>query len=135
MTRLTVVPDLSATWRDYAACAGMSKTDYDTFYGRDTGNNRYDREAKAICAGCPVVDECLAYALAADIRHGVWGGHNAKERAKLRRGGRVDPFDGHGTPRGYDWHRRRFETPCWACRQAKQDYDRDRYQLRKQAHQ
>lgn len=133
MTRLTVVPDLAHTWRDYAACAGHSATNYDTFFGRDTGNNRYDREAKAICAGCPVTDECLAYAVANDLNHGVYGGLNAKERSKLRRGGQVGPFDGHGTHRGYDWHRRRFEPPCDPCRAAKQDYDRARYELRKQA--
>jgi hypothetical protein len=41
------------------------------------------RRAKAFCAGCPVWEECLAYGLEED--HGVWGGLNRAERARLRR--------------------------------------------------
>lgn len=39
--------------------------------------------AKAVCAGCSVRDECLAYALASRQRFGVWGGLSAQERRKL----------------------------------------------------
>ena len=41
--------------------------------------------AKAVCAGCPVSAECLAYALAHNERHGIWGGASVREREKMRR--------------------------------------------------
>jgi hypothetical protein len=42
-----------------------------------------DELAVRICAGCPVRPECLAYALAAGERDGVWGGLTPAERARL----------------------------------------------------
>ncbi|MGY1607276.1 WhiB family transcriptional regulator [Geodermatophilus sp. SYSU D00700] len=41
-------------------------------------------QAAALCAGCPVVDACLRYALVAR-EDGVWGGLNASDREHLRR--------------------------------------------------
>lgn len=38
---------------------------------------------KAICGGCPVQAACLASALAADERYGIWGGYTPDERADL----------------------------------------------------
>ena len=38
--------------------------------------------AQACCRGCPVRAECLAYAVAADERAGLWGGLTAAERAR-----------------------------------------------------
>lgn len=43
-------------------------------------------DAKAVCRGCPVRSECLAYALAARERAGVWGGLTPDERAEQLRG-------------------------------------------------
>ena len=40
--------------------------------------------AKSLCAECPMIDECLNYALTVD-QYGVWGGTSAKERKQLRR--------------------------------------------------
>jgi WhiB family redox-sensing transcriptional regulator len=64
------------SWQDRARCAGAG---LELFFpdGGDT------RRAKAFCAGCPVWGECLAYGL--DEDHGVWGGLNRAERARLRR--------------------------------------------------
>jgi WhiB family redox-sensing transcriptional regulator len=44
-----------------------------------------NREAKAVCAGCEVRSECLAYALAHRERFGVWGGTTERERRRMRR--------------------------------------------------
>lgn len=41
--------------------------------------------AQRICAGCPVRDICLEYALEAKIEHGVWGGTSERQRHRLRR--------------------------------------------------
>lgn len=63
-------------WQDQARCSGQG---LDLFFpdGGDT------RRAKAFCAGCPVWGECLQFGL--DEDHGVWGGLNRAERARLRR--------------------------------------------------
>ena len=42
-----------------------------------------DELAVRICADCPARVECLAYALAAGEREGLWGGPTAAERARL----------------------------------------------------
>jgi WhiB family transcriptional regulator, redox-sensing transcriptional regulator len=36
--------------------------------------------AKAVCAGCRVRSECLAFALATRQVHGIWGGMSEEER-------------------------------------------------------
>lgn len=43
------------------------------------------RIAKAICNRCPIVEPCLAYALAAKEPYGVWGATTAEERQVGRR--------------------------------------------------
>jgi WhiB family redox-sensing transcriptional regulator len=42
-------------------------------------------EAKAICAACPVAEECLEYAIATRQPDGVWGGLTSVERHRLVR--------------------------------------------------
>lgn len=63
-------------WQDRARCSGAGS---EVFFpeGGDT------RRAKAFCAGCQVWADCLLYGL--DEDHGVWGGLNRAERARLRR--------------------------------------------------
>jgi WhiB family redox-sensing transcriptional regulator len=41
-------------------------------------------EAKAVCAGCPVRDDCLSYAIETGQSAGVWGGTSEEERRVLR---------------------------------------------------
>lgn len=41
--------------------------------------------AKEVCEGCPVVDECLDWALEHPDLEGVWGGRSVKERKVLAR--------------------------------------------------
>jgi WhiB family redox-sensing transcriptional regulator len=41
--------------------------------------------ARRICAGCPVREPCLAYALAHRITQGIWGGTSERQRRDLRR--------------------------------------------------
>lgn len=48
------------------------------------------RQARAICKGCPVVDQCAAYAIPHRDLRGVWGGLSEKERRLLRRNLAVD---------------------------------------------
>ena len=43
------------------------------------------KQAKAICAECPLTEECLRYALENPELQGIWGGSTVKERQLLRR--------------------------------------------------
>ncbi|MGD2044020.1 MAG: WhiB family transcriptional regulator, partial [Acidimicrobiia bacterium] len=42
-------------------------------------------KAKAVCSVCPVIEDCLQYALETNQRSGIWGGTSEKERKSLRR--------------------------------------------------
>lgn len=66
-------------WTARALCA---QTDPDAFFPDKGGSTR---EAKAVCAGCEVQPECLAYALARRERFGIWGGKSERERRRLLR--------------------------------------------------
>lgn len=71
-------------WQYAGACRDV---DPETFFSPDAerGPRRSAREqaAKALCAVCPVVEECLRHALAVKEPYGVWGGLNATEREVL----------------------------------------------------
>ena len=74
-------------WRPLAACRGL---DPDMFFASEDVENRQERRdreaaAKAVCARCTVVDDCLSYAIAAGERYGIWGGLNADERRAAKR--------------------------------------------------
>lgn len=70
-------------WRSQALCA---QTDPEAFYP-EKGESA--REALAVCRRCEVAAPCLAEALAADERFGVWGGTTERERRRLRRAQRA----------------------------------------------
>jgi len=42
-------------------------------------------EAKAVCMDCPVVNECLEYAIRTNQDSGIWGGTTEEERKSIRR--------------------------------------------------
>ena len=64
---------------DDAACQGVETSVFfpvsDTFAG----------DAKAICATCPVAEQCLEYAIESHQSDGVWGGLTGVERHRLVR--------------------------------------------------
>lgn len=69
-------------WQEKALCA---QTDPESFFPEQGVGAR---EAKRVCASCPVRSECLEYALQNDERFGIWGGFSESERRRLRRGER-----------------------------------------------
>ena len=75
--------------RDLWAAGSCRSADPDLFFGPDaefvTSRAQREAAAKAICAGCPVRDACLTYALDAGEAFGVWGGLTEDERRALRR--------------------------------------------------
>lgn len=114
------LPDLAGLftpqpWVTDAACRGMNPDVFFPARGEPTA------AAKAICRECPVQTECAAYGMGE--KFGIWGGNSERERRTLRgqlpRGPRrLKPIE-HGTPGGYDTHRRRGEEPCPDCKHAK----------------
>lgn len=54
----------------------------DLFFPEKGGSTK---EAKRICAGCPVAAQCLEYALSHDERFGIWGGFSERERRQMKR--------------------------------------------------
>lgn len=63
-------------WRARAACHGE---DPELFFS----DARDADQAKAVCGRCPVVAECLAWAVSIKAADGVWGGTSEAERAPL----------------------------------------------------
>lgn len=63
-------------WKDQAACLDA---DPDLFVGDDVTPIERER-AVAICHGCPVREECLAYALDTRQMFGIWGGLDERQR-------------------------------------------------------
>lgn len=72
------IADVQA-WKEDAACRG-SKVNF--FPGR--GDNKGVREAKAVCAECPVIDDCRSYMLANGEKFGVWAGTSENQRRSMR---------------------------------------------------
>ncbi len=66
-------------WQRAANCLGV---DPDLFFPERGGSTR---EAKEVCRGCVVRQECLQYALDNSEKFGIWGGLSERERRRLRR--------------------------------------------------
>lgn len=66
-------------WMDWASCAEIGG---DAWFPEPSANAR---EAKAICAACPVLAECLQYAMDDPSLTGIWGGLTQTQRQELRR--------------------------------------------------
>ncbi|MGH8873778.1 MAG: WhiB family transcriptional regulator [Acidimicrobiia bacterium] len=69
-------------WRSLAACSDKG---WDLFFPAVEEGPKAQR-AKLVCRYCSVRQECLAEALGADVRYGIWGGLSTAER---RRGARA----------------------------------------------
>ena len=55
----------------------------------DAACRRRAANAKALCATCPVIEQCRSYALAAQEPYGIWGGMTEEERREeIRSSGR-----------------------------------------------
>ncbi|MGZ2361698.1 WhiB family transcriptional regulator [Streptomyces sp. 372A] len=70
--------DDQEAWRGLASCRSV---DPDQLFVNGAAQNG----AKALCTGCRVRTECLAYALDRRIEHGIWGGMTERERRGLLR--------------------------------------------------
>ena len=71
--------DDELSWQRLANCLGV---DPDLFFPERGASTR---EAKEVCRGCVVRDDCLDYALANGEKFGIWGGMSERERRRVRR--------------------------------------------------
>jgi hypothetical protein len=69
-------------WVNEALCAQVGPED--SLWFPDKGQS--NKQAKLICAECPVRQQCLQYALDRSEQHGIWGGLSDRERKELKRG-------------------------------------------------
>ena len=73
-------------WQLASLCRGV---DSSIFFHPDgeRGLARAKREAraKALCAQCPVLDQCRAHAVAVNEPYGIWGGMSESERVSAVR--------------------------------------------------
>lgn len=134
--------DDNGEWREHALCRGM---DPDKFHPERWAQQKV-RDAKAVCAKCPVATDCLEYALKNAEKIGIWGGTSEVERVRIRRQRGINYSDNPryypkfqyrqrvldepkqpsskpkeavcGTPGGYEKHRKNHQTPCAACKEA-----------------
>lgn len=73
------------TWHLKASCRGPESQ---LFFPPSLPERREEREArelraKRICLDCPVLDDCLEFALRVREPHGIWGGLTEAERRRL----------------------------------------------------
>lgn len=70
-------------WRAKAACLDEDPELF--FPSGNTGSALVQVEqAKAVCRECPVITECLDWALDTGQHNGVWGGKSEDERRRIR---------------------------------------------------
>lgn len=79
------VQHLDDLWQAKAACRGPHTGLFfpPAHFERKDDRDAREKRAKAICAGCPVRNPCLQYALRIREPHGIWGGLNEAERREL----------------------------------------------------
>ena len=71
---------MRSDWQEQAVCASVEP---ELFYPAPQEHVRR-RQAKAVCKSCPVVNECLQWALDTDDQFAILGGTTAAERDVLR---------------------------------------------------
>jgi WhiB family redox-sensing transcriptional regulator len=72
-------PDEDRPWAARAECRGEDPSMF--FPGTDDDPSL----GLAVCARCPVRQECLDYAIEARERYGIWGGTTERQRRRMAR--------------------------------------------------
>lgn len=151
---------MTLEWQEHAACIGKPT---DWFFPPEHGSPSLYEAGRAVCNGCPVKSECLAWSLEnGDVYHGMFGGKTPRERQRMDRGGTFLRYCGCGTrfmtpsrsrmycskvcrQRAYQERSKLYRVRkhgragyvagcyCDVCRAAQTEYDRERYQQRKKA--
>ncbi len=75
------------TWAEQALCATLPNQVKAYWYsttpsGTDTTRSRH---AIAYCQACPVIEQCLTFALDTNEQFGIWGGTTPNQRTRMRK--------------------------------------------------
>ena len=79
MRYVEAIEEPDKSWQDQANCLGV---DPDLFFPERGASTK---EAKEVCRGCVVREECLEFALSNGEKFGIWGGMSERERRRIRR--------------------------------------------------
>jgi len=110
---MTIPAGPVADWKLDAACVGSDPRLFFPERGEAT------RPAKAVCAGCPVAEECLDAGMWE--KFGIWGGLSERERRRRRAGTRAArTCEACRCDISDTTLRTRFCDPCMAERRAEQ---------------
>lgn len=84
-------------WTEDAACKGMTELMFPV-----RGDVDGVKRAKAVCASCPVIEQCLDFVSRNPERYGIWAGIAGKEVTEERRRREIIPNKAkHGTRSKY----------------------------------
>ncbi len=87
MAEISRLPGPNADLWDWQLQGACRSEDPSLFFHPEgeRGAARRNREAaaKAVCAQCPVVTQCVAHALAVREPYGVWGGLSEDDREEI----------------------------------------------------
>ncbi len=78
-------PSKPFDWRSFSACSTDPGSKVFFPVGVTGPAEIQIREAKEVCGTCPVVQECLEFAITTNQEYGIWGGTSEEERRVLRR--------------------------------------------------
>lgn len=77
---------LLGSWAEHAACSAPNAPHPEQFFPEETIGHidaeHWPTDALQTCAGCPVREKCLAYALQNKVE-GVWGGTTDIDRKQI----------------------------------------------------
>ncbi|MBB4889602.1 WhiB family redox-sensing transcriptional regulator [Streptomyces netropsis] len=81
-------------WRQDAACR---EEDPDLFFPVGTTGPAVTQteDAKSVCRRCPVMEQCLRWAMNSGQEYGVWGATSEKDRQAIRAGRRQYATSAH----------------------------------------
>jgi len=97
---------MTRSWRDLAACLKVVSADYDPFFADSA---ELQAEAVAICAMCPVRDDCLTFAVRTGQQYGIWGGQPERIVRRLIAADRAGRPQARRVPAG---HPQASKTHC-----------------------
>ncbi|HEY2077797.1 MAG TPA: WhiB family transcriptional regulator [Streptosporangiaceae bacterium] len=74
--------EATGSWWDLAACRSADPESF--FPVSSTGADQLNvTRAKAMCARCPIRQQCLDFAIDSDEAYGIWGGTSEEERRHI----------------------------------------------------
>ena len=69
-------------WQSQALCSGKTDLFFGSSTERASERRKREKEAKSICAQCPVLNECRSY-IQTHSEYGIWAGMTEEERQHL----------------------------------------------------